>query len=48
MPVEFVVPTKRIRDIPTKYLDQAIHVRMEDLVLLDEEHSCVNENINHI
>ncbi len=36
MPTEFMVPTKRIRDIPTKDLDQAIHVRIEDLVQLDE------------
>ncbi len=43
-----MVPTKRIRDIPTKDLDLAIHVRMEDLVQLDEEHWCGSENINYI
>jgi hypothetical protein len=48
MPIEFMVPTKRIKDIPTKDFDQAIHVRMEDLVQLDEERWCAGENINHI
>ncbi len=32
MSVEFMVLAKRIRDIPTKDLDQAIHVKMEDLI----------------
>jgi hypothetical protein len=32
MSAEFMVPTKRIVDIPTKDLDQAIHVRMEDSI----------------
>jgi hypothetical protein len=32
VPVEFMVPTKRIKDTPTKDLDQTIHVRMENLV----------------
>ncbi len=48
MPVEFTVPTKRIRDVPTKDLNQAIHVKMEDLIRLDEECWHVDENINHI
>jgi hypothetical protein len=48
MPIKFMVPTKRIRDIPTKDLDQAIHLRMENLVQLEEEHWHANENINHI
>ncbi len=43
-----MVPTKRIKNIPTKDLNLAIHVRMEDLVQLDEERWCGNENINHI
>jgi hypothetical protein len=38
MLVEFMVPTKRIKDIPIEDLDQAIHVRMEDLVRLNEKH----------
>ncbi len=32
MLTKIMVSTKRIKDIPTKDLDQAIHVRMEDLV----------------
>ncbi len=40
MPIEFTFPTERIKDVPTKDLNQAIHVRME--------HWCVGENINHI
>jgi len=48
MPTKFMVPTKRIRDIPTKDLDQVIHLRMENLVQLEEEHWHTNENINHI
>jgi hypothetical protein len=32
MLIEFMVPTKRIKDIPTKDLDQTINVRMENLV----------------
>jgi hypothetical protein len=44
-----MVPTKRIRDIPTKDLDQAIHVIMEYLLArLDEEHWRAGENINYI
>jgi hypothetical protein len=45
--VEFTIPTKRIKDVPTKDLNQAIHVRMEYLIRLDEEGWCVGENINH-
>jgi hypothetical protein len=48
MPTEFMVPTKRIRDIPIKDFDQAIHLRMENLVKLGEERWHANENINHI
>jgi hypothetical protein len=48
MLAEFMVPTKIIRDVPTKDLNQTIHVRMEDLIRLDEECWCVGENINHI
>jgi hypothetical protein len=48
MPAKFTILTKRIRDVPTKDLNQAIHVRMEHLIRLDEEHWCVGENINHI
>jgi hypothetical protein len=48
MPTKFMVPTERIRDMPTKDLDQAIHLRMENLVQLEEEHWHANENINHI
>jgi hypothetical protein len=48
MPAEFTIPTKRIRDVPTKDFNQAIHVRMEHLIRLDDEHWCVGENINHI
>jgi hypothetical protein len=32
MPAEFMVPTKRIRDMPIEDFDQAIHVKMEDLI----------------
>jgi hypothetical protein len=32
MLIKFIVSTKRIKDIPTKDLDQAIHLRMEDIV----------------
>jgi len=47
MLTKFMVSTKRIKDISTKDLNQAIHVRMGELVWLDEKHWCVNENINH-
>jgi hypothetical protein len=33
-----MVPTKRIWDIQIEDFDQAIHVRMKDLVWLDEKH----------
>jgi hypothetical protein len=32
MPVELMVLVKRMRDVPIKDLNQAIHVRMEDLI----------------
>jgi hypothetical protein len=48
MLVEFTIPIERIKDVPTEDLDQAIHVKMEHLIRLDEEHWCVGENINHI
>jgi hypothetical protein len=48
MPTKFKVPTKRIRDIPSNDINYAIHVRMEDLIQLDEECWCVGENINHM
>jgi hypothetical protein len=35
MPTEFMVPTKRIRDVPTKDLNKAIHVKMENFIRLD-------------
>jgi len=46
--VKFMVPTKRIKDVPTKHLSRAIHVRMEDFIWFDEERWHVGENINHI
>ncbi len=48
MPTKFMVPTKRIKDVPTEDLNQVIHVKMEDFIRLDEKHWCVGENINHI
>jgi hypothetical protein len=36
MPVKFVVPTKRIHDLPQEDLDKAIRIRVEDLFGLDE------------
>jgi hypothetical protein len=48
MPTKFIVPTKRIRDIPSNDINYTIHVRMEDLIQFDEECWCVGENINHM
>jgi len=48
MPTKFIIPTRRIRDIPSNDINYAIHVRMEDLIQLDEESWCVGENINHM
>jgi hypothetical protein len=48
MPTEFTFPTEIIKDVPTKDLNQAIHVRMEHLIQLDEQHWFVGQNINHI
>jgi hypothetical protein len=48
MHVEFMIPIKRIRDVPIEDLNQAIHVRMEDPIQLDEKHWRVGDNINHI
>jgi hypothetical protein len=35
MKTKFMVPTKRIRDVPTKDLNKAIHVKMENFIRLD-------------
>jgi hypothetical protein len=43
-----MVLIKRIGDVPIENINQAIHVRMEDFIWLDEERWCVGENINHI
>jgi hypothetical protein len=48
MPIKFVVPTKKICNLPQEDLNKATHVRMEDLFKLDETHWQVNENITHI
>ncbi len=48
MLVEFVVPTKRICNLPQENLDKTIWVRMENLFRLDEIWWQVGENINHI
>jgi hypothetical protein len=48
VPIEFVVPTKRICDLPQEDLNKVIQVRMEDLFKLDETHWQANENITHI
>ncbi len=39
---------ERIRNVPIEDLNQAIHVRMENLIRLDEKHWRASENINHI
>jgi hypothetical protein len=36
MLAKFVVPTKRVHDLPQEELNKAIRVRMEDLIKLDE------------
>jgi hypothetical protein len=48
MLTKFMVLTKKIRDVPIEDINQAIHIRMEDLIQLDEECWRVGENINHI
>ncbi len=48
MPLKFVLPTKRICDLPQEDLNKAIWVRVEDLFKLDESRSQANENITHI
>jgi len=32
MPTKFMIPIKRIKDVTIEDLNQAIHVRMEDLI----------------
>jgi hypothetical protein len=48
MPIEFVVPIKRLCDLPQEELDIVIWVKMEDLFRLDKTHWQAEENINHI
>ncbi len=48
MLTQFAMPIKRVHDLPQKYLDKAIMVRMEDLFRLDETYWQVKGNINHI
>jgi hypothetical protein len=48
MQTKFMVLIKRIMDLPIEGINKAIHVRMEDLIRLDEERWRVGENINHI
>jgi hypothetical protein len=36
MSIKFVVPTKRVCDLPQEKLDKAIWVKMEDLFRLDK------------
>jgi hypothetical protein len=45
MLTEFLVPTKRIQDVPHNDIDRAIRVRMEDLLKLDEDHWQAEEKI---
>ncbi len=48
MPIKFIVLIKRIRDVPIEDVNEAIHIRMENLIQLDEKRWRVGENINHI
>jgi hypothetical protein len=48
MPIEFVVPIKRVCDLPQEELNKVIWVKMEDLFRLDKTHWQAKENINHI
>jgi hypothetical protein len=48
MLAEFMILIKWIRDVTIEDLNQAIHVRMEDFIQLDEKRWCVGDNINHI
>jgi hypothetical protein len=38
MPIEFVIPIKRIHNVPQEKLNKVIRVGMEDLFKLDEIH----------
>jgi hypothetical protein len=48
MPVEYLVTIQRIRDVFNDDIEAAIHVRMDDLVHLDEKCWQVRKNMNHI
>jgi hypothetical protein len=48
MPVEYLVTIQRIRDVFNDDIEAAIHVRMDDLVHLDEKCWQVRKNMNHV